>query len=557
MKQNTVKKKYKQIEKIQYKEYITSNFNSIFLFFIGFIFFGTLLVNVKDSFFFFNLFGGLLIIPVIYFLPNYNLLLLRLTSLTYGLLLLFSSVYLLVILTTSNINNLVLSFKWLNYEILWNIASFIESFNLTLTPLSLLFIILTNFLIVICLLITWNWLPFFYSLRLFIVLLFLLQFFCVNFFVSTHLVVFYIFFESVLIPMYFLIGIWGLRDRKIHASYQFFLYTFFGSLFMLLGLIVLGAIVDTYDINFINRYWWMITNTDHLGPLFFIWLCFFLGFAIKIPMIPFHIWLPEAHVEAPTAGSIVLAGILLKFGTYGFYRVLIAMLPIVTDYCFKFVLCLSLMGILYASVINYSQIDLKKIIAYSSVSHMGYVTLGLVLDNLEGVAGAILMMITHGLISGALFYIVGILYERYGTRNIYYYGGLKSIMPKYVFFFFFLTLANMNLPLTAGFVPEFLVLLSTGGLESKLISFLAAFGLVTNGIYCIWLFNRLCMGVNINSINVIEYKDLDNREVVILMLFALNIFLLGIFPNSLLSIIEENAYEILWGKNLYYYNLHM
>jgi len=348
-----------------------------------------------------------------------------------------------------------------------------------------------------------------------------------------------------------LIGVWGLRDRKIHASYQFFLYTFFGSLFMIVGIILVGYYFGTFDFYFIEHYYWQFRiynlvnqRLNWILPII-LWLLFFFGFAIKVPMVPFHIWLPEAHVEAPTGGSIILAAILLKFGTFGFFRILVQMLPIGCKFFRKFIIVLSLLSILYASIINFIQIDLKKIIAYSSVSHMGYVTLGLVLDNPEGIVGAFLMMITHGFISGALFYIVGILYERYGTRNIFFYGGLKNIMPVYVFFFFLLTLANMNLPLTAGFVPEFLVLIGCGILKSKIIIFIAAFGLITNGIYCIWLFNRLCFGNNININKKMEYKDLDRRELLILSIFTLFIILLGIFPNGLLFGLENEIYEFL------------
>eukprot|EP01098_Paradermamoeba_levis_P010824 TRINITY_DN4565_c0_g2_i4.p2 TRINITY_DN4565_c0_g2~~TRINITY_DN4565_c0_g2_i4.p2 ORF type:complete len:389 (+),score=-54.56 TRINITY_DN4565_c0_g2_i4:313-1479(+) len=387
---------------------------------------------------------------------------------------------------------------------------------------------------------------------MYINIILIIQFLCTNFFLSSNLLFFYIFFESVLIPMYLLIGVWGLRDRKIHASYQFFLYTFFGSLFMIVAIIILGYYMNSFEMYFIEKYWWFFIENKMFNLELLLWLFFFLGFAIKVPMIPFHIWLPEAHVEAPTGGSIILAAILLKFGTFGFYRILIELLPQACNFFVRFIVVLSLVAILYGSIINFVQIDLKKIIAYSSVSHMGYVTLGLVLDSPEGIVGAIFMMISHGFISGSLFYIVGILYERYGTRNLFYYGGLKNIMPFYVFFFFLLTLANMNLPLTAGFVPEFLVLIGSGMLESKFIVFLAAFGLITNGIYCIWLFNRLCFGNNINNVYNMEYKDVDLREFFILSLFLFFIILLGIFPNGILFGLENEVYNMLWLKNIYF-----
>lgn len=498
------------------------------------------------------IFLPIICIICLFFMPYYDLFLLRNWSLNFSLFSLINSFFLFLKFTVNNSENFLISFQWENLIGEEPINVFTNNFTFAINNISILFIILTNLLIVICILITWNWTPYFYSIKSFILLLFLIQFFCTNFFMASQLLIFYIFFESVLIPMYLLIGIWGLRDRKVHASYQFFLYTFFGSLFLLFGLIVLGGLMDSYDMNYLSEYWWFSVDQNIFIQIF-LWFCIFMGFAIKIPMVPFHIWLPEAHVEAPTAGSIILAGILLKFGTYGFYKILIQLLPLATLYVTKLVICISLLSIFYASLITYAQIDLKKIIAYSSVSHMGYVTLGLVLDNIEGVAGAIYMMLTHGLISGGLFYIVGILYERYGTRNIYYYGGLKNIMPKYVFVFFLLTLANINLPLTGGFVSEFLVLIGTGMIESKIIGFLAAFGLVTNGVYCIWLFNRLCMGENIiKTKGIMEYKDLDKREEIILYIFIIFILLMGIFPNGVLNVIENSVYNILWGRQIYF-----
>lgn len=440
------------------------------------------------------------------------------------------------------------SFMWV-----YNYFPLILDISFSITPVSSLFVLMTNIIVVFCVLITWNWVPNYFSTRLYLILIFSIQFSCLNFFISSNLLLFYIFFESVLIPMYLLIGVWGLRDRKIHASYQFFLYTFFGSLFMIVSIIILGYYMNTFELLFVERYWWFFIENEMFSLELFLWLFFFISFAIKVPMVPFHIWLPEAHVEAPTAGSIILAALLLKFGTYGFYRILVVLLPFGTNYFTRFVICLSLMAILYASMINFIQIDLKKIIAYSSVSHMGYVTLGLILDNPEGLVGALYMMLTHGFISGSLFYIVGILYERYGTRNIFYYGGLKNIMPIFTFFFFFLTLSNMNLPLTAGFVSEFLVLIGSASLTSKFIVFLAAFGLITNGIYCIWLFNRLCFGnfVTPQKTNV-EFKDLDYREFIILFLFSFIIVLMGLFPNSLLYVLESEVYFVLWSKNVYF-----
>jgi proton-translocating NADH-quinone oxidoreductase chain M len=438
----------------------------------------------------------------------------------------------------------------LNFDLTYLLFKVDSLFNLTfkIDIISLSFLILTCFLINICLLISWQWLSFFYSLRFYLILLLFIEFFSFNFFSVDSLFFFYIFFESVLIPMYFLIGIWGLRQRKIHASYQFFIYTFAGSLLMLISIIALGYSFNSYQISFFEQNLFLFSNLSFTFQLL-LWSGFFIAFAIKTPMVPVHIWLPEAHVEAPTAGSVILAGLLLKFGTYGFYKILINIFYLITNYLFWFLISLSFLAIIYGSIITYSQIDFKKIIAYSSVSHMGYVIYGLILDNVEGILGALLMMFTHGFISSALFYSVGILYERYGTRNIFDYGGLKNFMPIFTFFFFCLTLANLNLPMTAGFISEFLVLLGSAQLESFIIILIGALGVFTNGVYCIWLFNRLCMGPNliINS-KKMEFNDLEKRETFILSIFCIIICLLGIFPNCLLLSFEPFIFQILWQR---------
>jgi len=308
---------------------------------------------------------------------------------------------------------------------------------------------------------------------------------------------------------------------------------------MLMAIIYLKVLITSsypLTINLIN----FLTLNLSILECKVLWLCFFLAFAIKIPMIPFHIWLPEAHVEAPTAGSVILAGLLLKYGTFGFFKILLMQMAPITNYFFWLVITLSLISIIYGSVITYAQIDFKKIIAYSSVSHMGYVTLGLVIQSPESIVGSLLMMITHGFISSGLFYIVGILYERYGTRNIFDYGGLKTVMPNFTFYFFLLTLANMNLPLTAGFVSEFLVLISLGKLTSKLILLIAALGVFTNGIYGIWLFNRVCFGKKLLIMPKvkIEYADIEKREHFILFIFIFFIFFIGICPTLFLASFE-------------------
>jgi proton-translocating NADH-quinone oxidoreductase chain M len=450
----------------------------------------------------------------------------RLSSLLFSLINLNLSVILWVLVVK---NQFVFRFQFFIFDIIFDY--FYDSITLS-------FLVLTSFLTCITLLISWNWLPKFFSVRFYLVLILLIQFISFNFFTTNNLFHFYIFFESVLIPMYLLLGIWGLRPRKIHAAYQFFLYTFVGSLFMLLAIIYLKNTVNNFlplNINLIGVY---LQNFSEFEQRL-LWLCFFIAFAVKVPMIPVHIWLPEAHVEAPTAGSVILAGLLLKYGTFGFYKVLVVNMYTLTNYYFWLIVILSLISIIYGSIITYIQIDFKKIIAYSSVSHMGYVTLGLAIKTPESLVGSLLMMLTHGFISSALFYIVGILYERYGTRNIYDYGGLKNVMPLFTLYFFLLTLANLNLPLTAGFIAEFLVLISLGKLTSKLVLIVAGIGVFTNGVYAIWLFNRVCFGKNVFLKNKqMHYVDLDRREHFILFIFVFIIFFIGIMPSLFLIALE-------------------
>jgi proton-translocating NADH-quinone oxidoreductase chain M len=483
----------------------------------------------------------LIIILLLCFIPFGSIKVLKFFSLSLQVCLLNFLTFNWLYLYVTSTKNIVFSFKIFNSNDLYNFYYKIDLVNLS-------FLLLTCILITFCILIAWQWLPFFYSLRTYLILLFSIEFFSFQFFTVENLFYFYIFFESVLIPMYFLIGIWGLRHRKIHASYQFFIYTFAGSLLMLLSIIFIGLYFNTYNIGILEKNIYLINDLSFNYQLL-VWFGFFIAFAIKTPMVPVHIWLPEAHVEAPTAGSVILAGLLLKFGTFGFYKILINIFYSMTNYLFWFLIALSFLAIIYGSIITYSQIDLKKIIAYSSVSHMGYVIYGLILDNMEGVLGALFMMFTHGFISSGLFYSVGILYERYGTRNIFDYGGLKNFMPLFSFFFFILTLANMNLPLTAGFVSEFLVLLGSSQLESLIIICLGALGLFTNGVYCIWLYNRLCLGPCLLKQSLIfSFNDLDRREYFILLLFSIFIILLGLFPNCILSSFEFYIFDILWQK---------
>lgn len=407
-----------------------------------------------------------------------------------------------------------------------------EFFNIyyiiSMDGLSLFFVLLTTFLMPFCLLLSWVNVS--YRLREFAICMVIIEFFLINVFTVLDLFFFYIFFECILIPMFLLIGVWGSRQRKIHASYQFFLYTLLGSLLMLLAIIYIHITVGSTDLTIVSEY------KFDLNIQLILWLCFFLSFAVKIPMIPVHIWLPEAHVEAPTSGSVLLAGLLLKMGGYAILRFLIPLFNYASFYFMPFVFCLSVISILYSSLTTIRQLDLKKIIAYSSVAHMNYVTVGVFTYELYGIEGAIYLMLSHGLVSSALFICVGIVYDRYKSRILKYYGGLVQLMPLYAFFFFFFSLANMSFPGTSSFVGEILVLISAFSVNT-LLAFYAGFGMVLNGVYVIWLYNRLFFGI-LNSETIRYYSDLNKREFFILFPLFLLVLFFGLKPNSILNIME-------------------
>jgi proton-translocating NADH-quinone oxidoreductase chain M len=401
--------------------------------------------------------------------------------------------------------------------------------------ISLFFIILTTFLVPVCLLISWSSIT--HLVKEFLVAFLFLETFMIAVFCMLDLILFYVFFESVLIPMFLIIGVWGSRERKIRAAYQFFLYTLIGSLFMLLAILLIYFQVGTTDLQV------LMTTEFSERRQFFLWLAFFLSFAVKVPMIPFHIWLPEAHVEAPTSGSVILAGILLKLGTYGFLRFSIPLFPEATVYFTPLIYTLSVLGIIYASFTTLRQIDLKKIIAYSSVAHMGFVTLGLFSLNAQGIEGAILLMLSHGFVASALFLCIGILYDRTHTRLIRYYGGLVQTMPLFSFFFFVFTLGNLSLPGTSSFVGEFLILLGVFQ-TNTFIATLAATGMILGGAYSIWLYNRVVFG-NLKPIYLNQFADLNRREFFILLPFVVCIFWMGVYPSIFLESFHLSVVNIL------------
>jgi NADH-quinone oxidoreductase subunit M len=361
-------------------------------------------------------------------------------------------------------------------------------------------------------------------------------------FVSLDMFLFYVFWEVMLIPMYFLIGIWG-GPRRVYASVKFFLYTFLGSVLMLVGILALYSHhaamtgVATFDIRILQS---MGAWPDWLGLQTWVWLAFFLGFAIKVPMFPFHTWLPDAHVEAPTAGSVILAGVLLKMGTYGFLRFSLPMLPDATRRFAPFVLVLCVIGVIYGAAVALVQKDWKKLVAYSSVSHLGFCMLGVFALNYQGLAGGVLQMINHGLSTGALFLLVGIVYERRHTRMLADYGGLASVMPWFAVIFMIMTLSSIGMPLIPGngFTGEWTILVGVFRLESKAWAVLGATGLVLGATYMLWLYQRTMFGRLDNDDNE-ALTDLRPREFAYLVPLVVLAFWIGIRPQPLFRVLDE------------------
>lgn len=412
------------------------------------------------------------------------------------------------------------------FQFSW-ITSVPMTFSQGVDGTSIFFVILTTYLIPFCLLISWSAQP--NRIKEYTIAFLILESLLILVFTVLDLLLFYVFFESVLIPMFLIIGIWGSRERKIHAAYQFFLYTFLGSVFMLLGILIIYLNVGTTDVQ-------ILLSTVFSNELqILLWLTFFASFAVKVPMVPVHIWLPEAHVEAPTAGSVLLAGILLKLGTYGFLRFSLPLFPYASVYFTPLVFTMSVIAIIYTSLTTIRQIDLKKIIAYASVGHMNFVTIGLFSFNIQAIEGSILIMLSHGLVSSALFMCVGILYDRYKTRIIKYYRGLALTMPIFAVFFLFFTLANISFPGTFSFVGEFLTLLGAFQANTT-VTLLAATGMILGAAYSMWLYNRISFGSITSYLNY--FNDVTAREFYMLLPFVFLVVLFGIYPDIILQVLE-------------------
>ena len=475
------------------------------------------------SIIFFVLFLSIL---VVCFIPKSNKLFIKKFCLSVSGLILFLSSVLLVNFNTNNyyFQNIVY------YNIGSNYLNLSYSFGVD--GISIFFFFLSSFLIFLCVLFVWEE----KLLKEYLLILLILNLLLLLVFSVLDLFLFYIFFEAILIPMYLMIGTLGSRERKIRAAYLFFFYTLFGSLLMLIAIIYIYNIVGTLNLEYLFN--WTFTFNEQ----YWLWIAFFLSFASKIPMFPFHIWLPEAHVEAPTVGSVLLAGILLKLGVYGFLRFSITLFPLASLYFSPLVYFFSIVGVIYASLTAIRQTDFKRVIAYSSVAHMNLITLGIFSFNNISIEGSLLQSISHGFVSGALFLLIGVLYDRYHSRLLYYYGGLVHTMPMYSIFFLFFTLSNIALPGTSSFVGEFLILAGVYK-TSILTSILGALGVILSGAYSLWLYNRLIFG-NLKFSYTLEFKDITLKEFLVLIPLAFFVLFMGLYPSFFSNYFHLTVYNI-------------
>ena len=406
--------------------------------------------------------------------------------------------------------------------------------------ISMLLVLLTTMLGFVAILSSWTSIkrkvPEYYAAML------LLQTGMLGVFVSLDFFLFYIFWEVMLVPMYFIIGVWG-GPRKIYAAVKFFIYTLLGSLLMLIGILALylyhGSVTElyTFDVRILQG---MGAWTDWFQLQYWVWLAFFVGFAIKVPMFPFHTWLPDAHVEAPTAGSVILAGVLLKMGTYGFIRFSLPIMPEATKHFLPYALGLSIIGVIYGAMVALMQTDWKRLVAYSSVSHLGLAMVGIFALNAQGLTGGVLQMINHGLSTGALFLLVGLVYERRHTRLIADYGGLWKVMPIFAVFFMVAMLSSIGMPLIPGngFVGEFTVLVGAFRMPQKIWAVLAATGIVLGAVYMLWLYQRTMFGTLDKEENK-KLIDINFREIMTLVPLVIVAFWIGIYPKPFFQILDE------------------
>ena len=455
-----------------------------------------------------------------------------------------------VSLFTAAVNFLISIYLWITFDQSISSFQFIEdrewidgfiNYKVGVDGISILFIILTTFITPLCIISVNNTVK--TRLRDFLIAILIMESFMIGVFCALDLVVFYLFFEAGLIPMFLIIGIWG-GPKRVYSAFKFFLYTLLGSVLMLVAIISIYWISGTTDV--IKLYEFGIDEKYQN----LLWLAFFSSFAVKTPMWPFHTWLPDAHVEAPTAGSVLLAAILLKMAGYGFIRFSLGLFPVASEVFTPLIYSLSVIAIVFTSLIALMQEDMKKLIAYSSVAHMGFVTLGIFTIQQQGIEGSIIQMISHGLVSAALFLCVGVVYDRMHSRLISSYGGIVTIIPKYSILFMLFTLAALGLPGTSGFIGEFLILMGVFK-DNFLVAVIASLGVILGAAYMLWLYKRVVFGKLVNK-DLTKMVDLNKSEYFILSCLAIPTLFFGFYPDPLINTIEVSVSDLI---NMYNNNL--
>ena len=447
-------------------------------------------------------------------------------------------------LWTSTINFVMSLFIWVHFDTTTADFQFVEyavwmpAFNINykmgIDGISMLFVLLTTLLTPICVLSSWDCIQ--NRVKEYMISFLVLETFMIGMFCALDMVVFYIFFEAVLIPMFVIIGVWG-GPGRVYAAFKLFLYTLLGSVLMLLALLAMYFTTGSTDIPTLMAYRFPVEMQ------IWLWLAFFASFAVKIPMWPVHTWLPDAHVEAPTAGSVILAAVLLKFGGYGFLRFSLPMFPEASVMFTPLIYTLSIVAVIYTSLVALAQEDMKKLIAYSSVAHMGFVTIGTFTLTVQGVEGAIYMMLSHGIVSAALFLIVGVVYDRIHSREISAYGGLVHRMPAYALIFMLFMLASVGLPGTAGFVGEFLILV--GAFKANtLVAALAATGLILGAAYMLYLYRRVIFG-KLTKDSLTAIGDMNAREIAVFAPLVVLVIFMGVYPGPFLEIMHVSVTNLL------------
>ncbi|MEL0107779.1 MAG: NADH-quinone oxidoreductase subunit M [Rhodospirillaceae bacterium] len=445
-----------------------------------------------------------------------------------------------VALWTSVITFLLSLIIWFQFDRSTSAFQFVErvewmpgfniSYHMGLDGISMLFVLLTTLLTPICVLASWESIK--VRVKEYMIAFLVMETMMVGMFCALDLIVFYIFFEGVLIPMFLVIGVWG-GPRRVYSSFKFFLYTLLGSVLMLLAILAMFFKAGTTDIPTLMKY------SFPVGMQTWLWLAFFASFAVKVPMWPVHTWLPDAHVEAPTAGSVILAGVLLKFGGYGFIRFSLPMFPDATVEFAPLIFTLSVIAVIYTSLVALAQEDMKKLIAYSSVAHMGFVTVGVFTLNVQGIEGGIYQMLSHGIVSAALFLVVGVVYDRLHSRDIATYGGLVYRMPVYALGFMIFMLASVGLPGTGGFVGEILVLVGVFQVNAWVCALIAT-GVILGAAYMLYLYRRVIFG-ELTKDNLKKIKDLSPREIAVFAPLIILVFWMGIYPSSFLDVMHVSV----------------